>query len=198
MAGLGHTGYHGLVANPDELLRRRLPRPGGWTPTPLRRAAVLCPVVAHAGEDHLLFVVRPADLRQHGGQIAFPGGMQEGAESVLQTALRECREEIGVPDVAITVLGELPARESSTGILAHCLVGRLQPVPLVADPREVARVLYLPLAALCDDARWLDRPAPFGAPGQQPRLSPHFVWGEDLLWGLTARFVRDLAGVLRG
>lgn len=181
----------------DDLLRQRLPAIGGWQPTPLRSAAVLCPFVLHRGEDHLLFVVRPDDQRQHAGQIAFPGGMREGDESIEATARRECREEIGVRDDAITVLGGLGPRESSSGILAHAVVARLAPVALQPDAREVVRVLHVPLAELRDDARWHDRPPPGGASGKQPRTSPHFPFGDELLWGLTARFVRDLVDVLR-
>lgn len=182
----------------DELLRARLPVVGDWQPTELRRAAVLCPLVAHGGVDHVLFVVRPQSLRQHAGQIAFPGGMRNGDESIEATARRECREEIGAPDDAIAVLGALAARESSSGILVHALVARLAPVPLQPEPREVERVLTIPLAQLRDDARWQDKPAPGGATGNQPRTSPHFLSGDDLLWGLTARFVRDLVAALRG
>jgi len=181
----------------DERLRRCLdPADTGWTPTALRHAAVLCPVVEHAGEDHLLFVVRPAALRQHGGQIAFPGGMRDGDETPLATALRECREEIAAPAEAIAVLGSLPSRESSSAILVHCLVGRLQPVALVPDAREVTRILRIPLAMLLDTQRWSERTPPPTATGRQPRSSPHFEFGSDLLWGLTARFVRDLAARL--
>ena len=181
----------------DERLRARLdPVPTAWTPTPMRTAAVLCPVVERGASDHVLFTVRPAELRQHGGQIGFPGGMRDGDETPLATALRECGEEIGVPAAAITVLGSLPARESSSGILVHCLVGRLQPVDLVPDPREVARVLHIPLAELLDAQRWHERTPPPTATGRQPRSSPHFEFGSDLLWGLTARFVRDLAARL--
>ena len=181
----------------DERLHQCLdPADAGWTPTALRHAAVLCPIVAHAGEDHVLFTVRPAALRQHGGQIGFPGGMRDGDEAPLATALRECREEIGVPATAITVLGSLPGRESSSAILVHCLVGRLQPVDLVPDPGEVERVLRIPLALLLDAQRWHERTPPPTATGRQPRSSPHFEFGSDLLWGLTARFVRDLAARL--
>lgn len=182
----------------DALLRQRLPPIGDWQPTALRRAAVLCPLVQHDGADHLLFVVRPHTLRQHAGQIAFPGGMRDGDETIEATARRECREEIGVADAAITVLGALPARESSSGILVHAIVARLADGALRPDAREVERVLRIPLAELCDDARWQEKPPPGGATGKQPRTSPHFVFGDDLLWGLTARFVRDLVGRLSG
>lgn len=180
----------------DELLRQRLPAPGPWQPSHLRLAAVVCPIVQHDGRDHLLFAVRPEGLRRHGGQIGFPGGMRHGDEDPVACALRECHEEIGVPAAAVHLLGMLPPRESSSGILAHCLVARLDPVPLVPDPREVVRVLFAPLAELRDAARWSERAPPPFATGYQPRLSPHFEIGDDLLWGLTARFVRDLVAQL--
>jgi 8-oxo-dGTP pyrophosphatase MutT (NUDIX family) len=180
----------------DDVLRARLPLPGPWMSTELRLAAVVCPIVQHGGEDCVLLAVRPRELRQHGGQIGFPGGMREGDEEPLACALRECKEEIGVGSDALTVLGMLRPRESSTGILAHCFVARMQAVPLVPDPREVERLLHVPLADLRDEARWQDREPPLGAPGLQPRTSPHFAFGDDLLWGLTARFVRELTARL--
>lgn len=185
------------MACPDDLLRARLPAIGDWQPTALRHAAVLFPLVARDGADQVLFVVRPTTLRQHAGQIAFPGGMRDGDETIEATARRECREEIGVADDAVEVLGALPARESSSGILVHAVVARLQPVALRPAAREVVRVLHVPLAELRDATRWHDRPPPGGATGLQPPHSPHFPFGDELLWGLTARFVRDLVAQLR-
>lgn len=181
----------------DDLLQQRLPVPGPWLSTQLRLAAVVCPIVVHGGSDHLLFVVRPEGPHPHAGQIGFPGGMREGVEDPITCALRECHEEIGVPAAAVAVLGMLAPRESSSGILAHCLVARLQPVPLELEPREVVRVLQVPLVELRGETRWQERTPPPGATGYQPRTSPHFEIGDDLLWGLTARFVRDLVARLR-
>lgn len=194
--GTSSTAKQRNVSHLDDLLRARLPALGDWQPTALRHAAVLCPIIAHRGQDHVLLLVRPSDQRQHAGQIGFPGGMREGGESVLATALREAEEEIGVPTTALTVLGGLAPRESSSGILVHGVVARLQPVALRLQPREVVRVLHVPLAELSDATRWRERPPPGGATGTQPRTSPHFVFGDDLLWGLTARFVRDLVAAL--
>ncbi len=182
----------------DELLRARLPTIGDWQPTPARRAAVLCPLVQRAGQDHVLLLVRPADARQHAGQVAFPGGMRDGDEPVEATARRETREELGIGDAAIDVLGGLGWRESSGGIQVQAVVARLQPVPLQPAAGEVVRVLHVPLAELCDAARWQQKPPPYGATGKQPTLSPHFAFGDELLWGLTARFVRDLLAALGG
>lgn len=181
----------------DARLRRQLPPIGDWRPTTLRRAAVLCPIVVHDGHDHVLLVQRPTSAPQHAGQLAFPGGMREDGETIEANARRECREEIGVDDAAITLLGELGVRESSSGILVHAVVARLADVPLRPDAREVAAVLHVPLCELLDEARWSERPPPGGATGNQPRLSPHFPFGPHLLWGLTGRFVRDLLAALR-
>lgn len=184
------------MADVDRALRARLAPPGPWQATELRRAAVLCPLLSVAGVDCVLLVVRPADARQHAGQIAFPGGMRDGDETVADTALRECREEVGVAPVAL--LGALPPRASSSGILVHAVVGRM-PADALLRPcqREVTRTLLVPLADALDDARWRELPPPHAATGAQPPTSPHFRHGDDLVWGLTGRFLRDLAAALR-
>lgn len=181
----------------DDLLRRQLdPIPTSWPESPLRHAAVLCPVVERDGKDQLLFAVRPANLRRHAGQVGFPGGMQDPGEPPVQTALRECEEEIGAPATAVTMLGTLPSRESSSHIMVSCLVARLQPVDLVLAPDEVERVLYAPVADLRDESRWQDRAPLVRVAGTPARKSPHFALGDTMLWGLTARFVRDLVARL--
>ena len=123
--------------------------------------------------------------------------MRADYEDPVATALRECEEEIGAPADAVTLLGALPPRESSSGILVQCLVGRLASIELTLDPREVERAFYVPLADLRDESRWTDRPPPTTASGKQPPRSPHFRSGDDLIWGLTGRFVRDLVTRLR-
>ena len=180
----------------DQYLQNALPDPGQWLPTELRRAAVLCPILAHEGRDHVLFVLRPKGTQIHAGQIALPGGMRADDESPLQTALRECQEEVGAPHDLITPLGELEPRASTSKIHVHCVVARVAPFDLRPDPREVARILLVPLDDLRDDDRWREKPAPFATPHRQPRLSPHFHFGDELLWGLTARFIRDLVAQL--
>jgi 8-oxo-dGTP pyrophosphatase MutT (NUDIX family) len=184
------------MADVDARLRARLAGIGDWQETPLRRAAVLVPLVAVAGVDMVLLVVRPATARQHAGQIAFPGGMRDEGESIAATAVRECREEVGVAPAAL--LGSLAPRASSSGILVHAVVGRLPAdAPMQPCPREVARTLRVPLAEALDDARWRDLPPPGGATGAQPATSPHGQFGRNLVWGLTGRLLRDLAAALR-
>jgi 8-oxo-dGTP pyrophosphatase MutT (NUDIX family) len=173
---------------------RPLPPLADWQPVPagLRRAAVLAALQPGAEGDHLLLVVRPLTMPNHPGQIAFPGGMAAAGESPLATALREAHEEVGLPAAAIAPLGMLPARTSSSGILVHCVVARIAAVPLRADPREVDAILTVPIARLRDEDHWSERTPPPDATGRQPQTSPHYPLGDRWLWGLTARFVRDL------
>jgi 8-oxo-dGTP pyrophosphatase MutT (NUDIX family) len=199
IASPGRSGYQDdLVFDLDSYLQRVLPAPGDWLPTGLRRAAVLCPIVVHEGCDHVLFVMRPNGSHQHAGQIGFPGGMHEADESPLQTASRECFEEVGTPPEAIQPLGELPPRESTSMIHVHCVVARVATFDLSLDTREVERVIRMPLADLQRDDRWQQKPPPVPTPGQQPRTGPHFKFGDDLVWGLTARFLRDLVEQISG
>jgi len=157
---------------------------------------VLCPIVEHRGQDHILFVMRPQNDRPHAGQIAFPGGMHEADESPLQTAVRESFEEVGAPEAHITALGELKPRASTSRIHVHCVVGRVQPFEVQMQPEEVDRVLFVPLAELRDTTRWQDLLPQERRPGAVLHKSPHFVFGDDVIWGLTGRFVRDLITIL--
>src|SRR6266700_2191963 len=76
---------------------------------PARKAAVLLGLFDYAGETHLAFIRRAATLRSHSGEIAFPGGaVDPGDDSVVTTALREAREEIGLDPARVEVLGVLP------------------------------------------------------------------------------------------
>lgn len=186
--------------NLDDVLRARLDaQQQPWDMSAARRAAVLAPIVARDGEDHVLFLVRAKDLRLHAGQIAFPGGGDAGDADPVACALRETEEEIGVPAAAVTVLGSLPVRRSSSGFCVHCLVGRLRSdAALALDPREVARALFVPLAVVADAAQWQDRVPP-AVPGQPPlRSSPHLDWHGDVIWGLTGRFAWELGARVRG
>ena len=140
--------------------------------------------------------MRPTDAQSHPGQMAFPGGMHANEETPLETAIREAQEEVGIPTKAITPLGELQPLESSSNVHVHCVVARVTSFDLRPDPREVSRVIHIPLADLCDESRWQEKPAPIASSGQQPETSPHFQFGRDLLWGLTARFARELTELL--
>jgi 8-oxo-dGTP pyrophosphatase MutT (NUDIX family) len=181
----------------DGLLRARLAPPDpSWRPREgLRDASVLAAILARPDGDRLLLTERRADLPDHPGQGAFPGGARHGAEDALACALRESEEEVGLPASAVEVLGRLPDRVSIAGFLVAAFVGRAAPpAAFRPDPREVTRVFEVPLALLRDESRWRyeDRTTPLGT----FRRVPFFDGEGPLLWGLTGMFVRDLLGAL--
>jgi 8-oxo-dGTP pyrophosphatase MutT (NUDIX family) len=156
-----------------------------------KEAAVLVPLfVAPGGELHAVFTERRADLRRHPGEISFPGGRRDDDDADLQaTALRECHEEIGLPPDAVELVGALrPTPTFVTDYAIYPFVGLIEPgFAWVAQEREVAQVLELPLAAVRAGhgrRRLVRRGIAF--------RTDTYETGGHLIWGATARIVADL------
>jgi 8-oxo-dGTP pyrophosphatase MutT (NUDIX family) len=154
-------------------------------------AAVLVPLfLATGGEPHAVFTKRRTDLRRHAGEISFPGGRRDPADAdLMETALREAEEEIGLSRSAVTVLGELaPTSTFATNYLIHPFVGRIQQArQWELSPHEVDQVLELSLSRLRESrtrARLERRGISFETDA--------FALDEHLIWGATARILEDL------
>jgi len=153
-------------------------------------AAVLVPLYADAaGELHAVFTRRRHDLRRHAGEISFPGGRRDDGEALLDTALREAEEEIGLPRSAVTVVGALePTPTLVTNYAIYPFVGLIEPgFAWVLQQAEVAAVLELKLADLragAGERRLVRRGIPF--------RTATYETGGHLVWGATARIVQDL------
>ena len=144
----------------------------------------------YPGDPGLVFTERRADLRRHAGEISFPGGRRDADESLLQTALREAEEEIGLDRAEVEVIGALPPIGTFvTSYKVHPFVG------LVGDdlrefepnPDEVETVLAFRVAQLREGfamRRLVRRGVPI--------RTPTYVVGEHLIWGATARILGDL------
>jgi 8-oxo-dGTP pyrophosphatase MutT (NUDIX family) len=166
-------------------------------PQSLRPAAVLVPIVDLPDAPTLLMTVRASHLRQHAGQISFPGGSIETSDvDVTAGAIRETHEEIGIDAHFITPIGFLQDHVVQSGFRITPVVALVQPgFTLNADSTEVADVFELPLdLALAIES--------YRAQQQMVRELKVDVWelpfGEYHIWGATAGILVSLCEVVSG
>jgi 8-oxo-dGTP pyrophosphatase MutT (NUDIX family) len=154
------------------------------------RAAVLVPLHLGGGILHAVFTKRREDMRRHPGEISFPGGRHDPDDAdLLETALRETEEEIGLARDEVQVLGALqPTPTIATSYAVYPFVGLIEPGRTWSlSPREVASVLELSLEQLRRGyarRRLLRQGLPI-------RTETYLV-GDELIWGATARMLADL------
>jgi 8-oxo-dGTP pyrophosphatase MutT (NUDIX family) len=162
-----------------------------------RRSAVLLALFAQDGQTHLLFIRRAESLRNHSGQIAFPGGSFEASDaSLVETALREAAEEIGLLPARVEVLGLLePVFTAVSNFLITPVVAYLPDGPgqLLRQPDEVAELLILPLQALADPA--IAHTEVWTSSGLS-RTVYFYDYANLRIWGATARIFAQLLCLL--
>jgi 8-oxo-dGTP pyrophosphatase MutT (NUDIX family) len=154
-------------------------------------AAVLVPLFVQEEELRVLFTQRTLMVKDHRGQIAFPGGVRDPEDpNLLTTALRETFEEIGLAPEAVEVIGSLSGVNTITGYHIHPFVGRIpHPYDFRPSPLEVERLLALPLADFYPAERWSSGPYVFQ--GHTTRVC-YWQNGEEVVWGATARILLNL------
>ena len=160
-------------------------------------ASVLVPLVAHPRELTVLFTQRTTQLRNHSGQVSFPGGRAEPHDPTPEfTALREAEEEIGLSMERVEVVARLPDYLTRTGFRVTPVVGLLAP-PLVLrpDPREVEEVFEVPLAFLLDPKNHQRRTREL-----QGQSVGYYVmqYESRIIWGATAGMLVNLYRQLAG
>jgi 8-oxo-dGTP pyrophosphatase MutT (NUDIX family) len=160
-----------------------------------RAAAVLVPIIDRAAGPSLLLTTRAGHLRQHAGQISFPGGGIEASDDdVLGAALRETEEEIGIAPGYVQPLGFLPDQIVLTGFRITPVVALVRAgFTLQVDSREVAEVFEIPLEHLCDAGNF--RPTRRVLRGVETILNDLHFEGR-VVWGATAGMLLMLRAVL--
>lgn len=191
-------------------LRARFQHPPSWVPEilgdpgPLTRppaaASVLIPLVLQRQQLTVLLTRRTDHLRQHAGQISFPGGRaDEGDADAVATALRELHEELGIGAPYTEVIGQLPVYTTVTSFVVTPVVAFVHPgFELVPQAHEVAEAFEVPLAFLMDPAN--HRRHRFEAAGHSRQfLSMPWTGAladgslrEYFIWGATAAMLRNL------
>lgn len=157
----------------------------------LTPASVLFPIVLRPGAPTVLLTQRTAHLRDHPGQISFPGGRAEAHDpSPAHTALREAQEEVGLLPAHIEVAGYLPEYRTGTGFSVTPVVAVVTPpFELSPDPFEVAEVFEVPLAFLLDPANHQQHALHY-----RGKLRSYYAMRYDdyFIWGATAGMIISL------
>lgn len=160
-------------------------------PKIMRPAAVLVGVVAQPSGAQVLLTRRNEHLRQHAGQVSFPGGGIDPSDtSPAAAALREAQEEIGLAPEQAQVLGYLDPLLTITGFRVQPTVVMLDPdFRAKPQPDEVAEVFQVPLDLLMDPAQLEAIPLTFSG---RVRHVFQYRYSQQRIWGVTASILYNL------
>jgi 8-oxo-dGTP pyrophosphatase MutT (NUDIX family) len=169
-------------------------RPGVSPGVTARRSAVLVPLYVREAMLWVVLTRRTETVEHHRGQISFPGGAEEpGDQSLLETALRETKEELGIQPEDARLLGPLSPIVTVTDFYVAPFAAAI-PQPYVFSPaeNEIAEVIEVPLGALQDPRVKEER----RLPGRdEPVL--FYRHGQHVIWGATARILAELLEALK-
>jgi 8-oxo-dGTP pyrophosphatase MutT (NUDIX family) len=168
----------------------------GPPPHDARRAAVMLLIYPVDDVPTVPLIVRPKDLSSHGGQISLPGGLIEPGETSFAAAERELNEELGVSPADVEPLGPLtPLYIFGTKFDVDPWLGVARRRPMFApNEAEVAELLEVPLAHLCDGANHRRRRQTIRGLEQEV---PYLAWHNHGIWGATAMILGELIALER-
>jgi len=157
-------------------------------------SAVLVPIYCKRGEYYLLFTKRTQKVKDHKGQISFPGGAKEGNETLVDTALRECAEEIGLAAEEVEILGELDDAISLTSNYVISPFVALIPWPyhFKVSEEEIDELIEAPVLAFIDGACQLQEERTTA--GEVVNSYSYYYQGR-VIWGVTARVLKQFLDI---
>ena len=158
-------------------------------------AAVMILLYRKEGEYCILLNKRSEEVEHHKGEMSFPGGPRDPEDfDLLETALRETEEEMGIKREDITVLGEMDEIVTRSNFQVSVVTGTIEyPYKFTPSAIEIAEVVEFPVAALIDPAnrrvetRWIDG---------MPLTSYSYVHEEHVVFGATARILQSCIEIL--
>jgi 8-oxo-dGTP pyrophosphatase MutT (NUDIX family) len=174
------------------LAKRRAKRIGDAT---REISAVLLPIYQTEGECYLIVTKRTQQVKEHKGQISFPGGAyQDGDGTLLNTALRECAEEIGLEPERVRILGELDdvITQTSNYIISPFVASIPWPYEFEVNKREIEEIIEAPISALLDKGcRREEREIIAG----EPVIAYFYRYRGRVIWGATATILKQFLDI---
>lgn len=156
----------------------------------LKDAGVLIPLSVHQDMMHVLLTRRASTLRNHSGEISFPGGRQDEGESLLQTALREAQEEVSLDPLAVRVFGHFSRVPTPSGFMIWSYVGEFDhALDLEHNPAEIDYLMRVPFDALVAPGVHRVELRQFAGRGYPIH---YFDYGQQPIWGATAYMLYEL------
>ena len=168
------------------------------TDAPLAPAAVLVPLYEREGEYWVLFTKRTQKVEHHKGQISFPGGARdEGDRELVDTALRETFEEIGVRPEDVEILGELDRMGTFTSnFLITPFVGIIPyPYEFTIARDEIEELVEVPMSALLDEKNYREEHQVYEG---RTYVASFFEYKGKVIWGATARILKQFLDLVFG
>jgi 8-oxo-dGTP pyrophosphatase MutT (NUDIX family) len=159
-------------------------------------ASVLIPLTIKNNNLFILLTKRTSNLREHSGEYSFPGGIQEKNESLMDTALRETKEEIGINKSQIEIIGKLDDEIS---------IGKYRVTPFVAfvniitsevfiNSKEVEKIIYVPIDFfLKKETFWEEKWIRLG----KYRTVYFYLYKNEIIWGLTGKMIYKFLKLLK-
>jgi len=162
-----------------------------------RLSSILILFFPEAGKTKVVLIQRPEYNGVHSGQIAFPGGKKEESDkSIIDTALRETFEEVGVDPKRIKIIGKLSELYiPPSNFLVEPFIGYINERPnFIAEPSEVSELVLVDLDDLLDEASLQKREIPVR--GMKAEVPCYFV-NEKVIWGATSMIISELLEVIK-
>jgi len=150
----------------------------------LKLGTVLIPIFPSSNQ--IMFTKRSNKMKNHPGQISFPGGAVEEGETIVEACLRETNEEVGINNEKIQLLGRLPPLATSSNFFVYPIVGLVESdVKISVNPDEVEKVFFVQIEELLNDNNKV-------VEKESDSSKTYYLAGNYTIWGVTAQILEEL------